>query len=293
MPRRPPSFVSGVFMIGNFACECAGPQNGASTQRVPAAILPRRHRAPAAGILEVHFFVAEERRLVERRLVIGAAERLRIEQVHPAFLAGGRHQLASLEGEDRRRVVRIEIALAQPVPVGRRVVVLQLQLVAGDLDADDAVAVARRIAGRIVDAVAGRGPRGAGRVDHGAAPSPRAAAPGVEVHDLVLRIVEPHRRDAVAGVGVRHPEHVADQVQAPALAGVEHERRLQILAGGGVEHVEHAVAGDEVDRPAPLRIGRTDHRRVAAAARPEEAEVRRIRGLPAAAPRRRGRPGAG
>ena len=33
----PPSFVAGVFMIGNFACEWAGPQNGASTHRVPPA----------------------------------------------------------------------------------------------------------------------------------------------------------------------------------------------------------------------------------------------------------------
>src|SRR5215510_13002634 len=31
----PPSLVSGVFVMGNFICECAGPQNGASTQRVP------------------------------------------------------------------------------------------------------------------------------------------------------------------------------------------------------------------------------------------------------------------
>ena len=36
----PPSFVSGVFMIGKSARECAGPQNGASTQRVP---LPSSH----------------------------------------------------------------------------------------------------------------------------------------------------------------------------------------------------------------------------------------------------------
>src|SRR4051794_13205255 len=33
----PPSFVAGVFMIGNFACEWAGPQNGAIPPRVPLA----------------------------------------------------------------------------------------------------------------------------------------------------------------------------------------------------------------------------------------------------------------
>ena len=31
----PPSLAIGVFMIGALYCECTGPQNGASTQRVP------------------------------------------------------------------------------------------------------------------------------------------------------------------------------------------------------------------------------------------------------------------
>ena len=82
--------------------------------------------------------------------------------------------------------------------------------------------------------------------------------------------------DAVPGVGVRHPEHVPDQIERPALAGVEHEGGCRSSPVAAFERAEHAVAGHEVDRPAALRIGGADHRRVAAASRPEEAEVRRI-----------------
>ena len=49
----------------------------------------------------------------------------------------------------------------------------------------------------------------------------------------------------------------------------------EVFAVGGVEDVQHAVAGDEVHRPAALRVGRTDDRRVAAAARTQEAELPR------------------
>ena len=58
--------------------------------------LPGRERAPASHVLKVHFLVAEERRLVQRRLVIGAARRLRIEQVDAALLARRGNQLAAL-----------------------------------------------------------------------------------------------------------------------------------------------------------------------------------------------------
>src|SRR3954466_7079663 len=61
-------------------------QNPSCSRRV----LPRREPAPAAGILEINFLVAEQRRLEQRRLMIGAAERLRVEQIHPALLARGR-----------------------------------------------------------------------------------------------------------------------------------------------------------------------------------------------------------
>ena len=158
----------------------------------------------------------------------------------------------------------------------RRVVVLQLHLAVRRLHADDAVGVARRIAGRVVDAVAGRRPRGAGRIERDAAAAPRAAAAGVEGHHLVLRIVEVHRRDRDAGVGVRHPQRAAVERQRPPLAGVEHVGRLEVLAGRRVEDVQHPVAGDEVDGAAALRVGRADDRRVAAAAGLQEPELARI-----------------
>ena len=241
-----------------------------------AAVLPRAQRAPAAHVLEVDFLVAEQRRLERRRLVVLTARRLRIEQIQPAFLARGGNQLTSLVLEDRRRVVRIEVALAQPLPVGRRVVVLQFQLTVLDVHADHAVGVARRIAGQVVDAVAGGGPGRAGGIHGHAAPAPGAAAAGVPRHHLVLGVVDAHGRDRRAAIRRLHPQRVADEVQRPALSTVELVRRLKVGAVGGVDDVQHAVAGDEVDRPPALRVGRTDHRRVAAAAGLQEAETLRI-----------------
>src|SRR6476620_9750498 len=46
--------------------------------------------------------------------------------------------------------------------------------------------------------------------------------------------------------------------------------------------MEHAVARDEVDRPAALRVSRTNHRRVAAATGLKETKVRWILRLPGA-----------
>ena len=239
-------------------------------------ILPGRQRAPAAGVLKVDFLVAEQIALVERRLIVGSAGRLRIEQEHAALFARRGDQLPPLVGEDGRRIIRIEIAFLQPRPILRREVALQLQLVPHHVHADDAVAVARRIRGDVVDAVAGREPCGSARIDRRPTPAPRAAASGVERHHLVPRIVHLHRGDADPGVGVRHPQHVADQVERPAFADVEHVRRFEIAAVGGVHDVQHPVAGDEIDRAAALCVGGPDDRRVAAATGPQEPEARRI-----------------
>ena len=156
--------------------------------------------------------------------------RLRIEQVQPAFLAGGRHQLASLVVEDRRRVVRIEIALAQPVPVGRRVVVLQFQLPL------PRCARRRRCWRSAADRWSDRRcRRRSWSTPCRSSPSPRRAGPRrrrcrrCKFITLCCGIVEraPPRSMSPAYV-VCHPEHVADEIQRPALAGVEHVRRLQI-----------------------------------------------------------------
>ena len=57
---------------------------------------------------------------------------------------------------------------------------------------------------------------------------------------------------------------------------MKHERRLKLFAVGGVDRVQHSIAGDEIDWPPSLRIGRADDRRVAAAAWPQKPEVNRI-----------------
>ncbi len=51
---------------------------------------------------------------------------------------------------------------------------------------------------------------------------------------------------------------------------MKHVRRLDIVAGRRIDDVQHAVAGDEIDLAAPLRIGRSNHRCRAAAAGPKE-----------------------
>src|SRR3954465_12083568 len=53
---------------------------------------------------------------------------------------------------------------------------------------------------------------------------------------------------------------------------MKHVGLFEILAGGCVQDVEHSVAGDEIERTPPLRIGRTDNGCVAAAAGTEKSE---------------------
>ena len=238
--------------------------------------LPGRERAPASHVLKVHFLVAEERRLVQRRLVIGPARRLRIEQVDAALLARRGDQLAALVHERHWGVVRIEVAFPEPVPVPRRVVVLELHLAVDETHPDDAVGVARRIARRVVGAVTGRRPCGAGRIERDAAAPPCATAPRVERHHFVLRIVEIQSRDRDAGICVRHPERSAVERQRPPLARVEHVGRFEVFAGRRVQDVQHPVARDEIDSAPALRVSGADDRRVAAAARLEEPELPRI-----------------
>src|SRR5688572_30707249 len=115
-------------------------------------IFPARHAAPDAGGLEVHLFVAEQRRTIERRLMVRTAGRLGIEQVYATLLTARNHQFATLERKDGWSHLHIEVTLVQPHPVRRLEPILQLELVAFHTSTDQPVAV--NLVGRIISAVA-------------------------------------------------------------------------------------------------------------------------------------------
>src|SRR5204862_6240868 len=80
-------------------------------------ILPRADRPPHAARVERLRVVADERRRVERRPMILAAERIAIEQPDPAFLARADEELASLVIERDGRRVHVEVAPPEPVRI--------------------------------------------------------------------------------------------------------------------------------------------------------------------------------
>ena len=140
-----------------------------------ARILPGGHRAPHAFGIEGLIVVAQQRRGVERRAVILAAERLAIEQPHPAFLARADEELPSAVVERHRGDVHVQIARPHPVGVRRREVVDELQLlVVVELGADDGVAEALGL--RAEHRVAGHHVDDAFRRHRRAPPAPHAAA---------------------------------------------------------------------------------------------------------------------
>ena len=106
-------------------------------------LFPRRQRAPDAGAGEVHFFVADERRAVDGRAVVLAAERGGVEQPDPALLAGLHGVLAAFEVEHGTGDVDVEIALSEPEGVRRRVPVDHLHCLGRRvlLGGDDGLAV--------------------------------------------------------------------------------------------------------------------------------------------------------
>ena len=115
------------FSMGALNAECFGPQIGVSTQRVPLASsqLAIDPQMPADAKLTSSLQMSG--RAVERRAMIVAADGLGVHQVHAALLAGVHHQFLALVVEDGGRHLHIEIALHQPLGVGRSVVVHQQQ----------------------------------------------------------------------------------------------------------------------------------------------------------------------
>src|ERR1700722_19371960 len=90
-------------------------------------IFPTRKSAPAPTILEVDLLIAEKIGAEERLLMLRPADGAGIEQRQTALLAGSGNQLLAMKVKDRRRVVGIEIALLQPLPVGWNVIVLECE----------------------------------------------------------------------------------------------------------------------------------------------------------------------
>src|ERR1700722_14507847 len=106
--------------------------------------------------------------------MVRTAGRFRIEQVDAALLASGDHQLTSLEGEDRRSHLHVEVSLLQPNPVGGLEPILQRQLVPFDVRADQAVAV--NMIGRVIPAIPRRSPSRSARIDGRTAAAPQSPA---------------------------------------------------------------------------------------------------------------------
>ena len=244
-------------------------------------VLPRRERAPRARRREVHFLVADERRAVDRRAVVLAAERAGVEQPDAAFLARLHGVLAALVVEHRAGDVHVEVALAQPEGVGRRVPVLHLHRLGRRvlLRRDDRLAE-DLLLGEVV-AVAAAGVHAAVLADRRPEPRPQSAAAGIEAADLLRREVEAVElvRIAAAALRRRRVEHVVVQVQPVRLA-VRRKEQLggrPILAGGRVELAQPAVPRDRVDRVLAGRRRGRDERRGRQSARAERVGTRRRR----------------
>ena len=152
-------------------------------------VFPRRERAPQAGGRELHFLVADERRAVDRRAMILAAERAGVEQPDAAFLARLDGVFLALVVEDRAGDVHVEIALAQPDGVRRRVPVGHLERLRRRvlLHRDDRLPE-DLLLGEVV-AVAAAGVDAAVLADRRPEPRPQAAAARVEAADLLRREV--------------------------------------------------------------------------------------------------------
>ena len=226
-------------------------------------ILPGRQRAPDAGLREVDHFIADERRAVHRRPMIVAADRLRVHEVEAALLAGVHHVLFALVVENGGRHLHVEIALDQPLGVGRSVIVHQVQTLGLGilLHADDAVAVESVL--RIPAAVARSGVHGPIRADRRTGASPHAAARRSPTPHLVggQIVGVGHVRIAAAALRAVRVDHVVEQVHGVRLAVGRHElrRRSDVLAVGSVHLPQAAIPRSRVDRvlARALRRGRS------------------------------------
>ena len=194
--------------------------------------------------------------------MIVAADRLCVHQVGTAFLAGVHHQFPAFVVEDRRRDLHVQVALEQPLGIGRAVVVHQLQGLRHRilLHTDDAVAIHSVL--RVPAPISRSRVHGSVRADCWAGAAPHSAACRTPGADLVGReIVRVHHvritAAALRGVCVNH---VVDKVQRVRLPIRRHElcRWRHLFAVRHVEAMEHAVPGSGVDGVLTRRVRRPD-----------------------------------
>src|SRR6185369_17824149 len=81
-------------------------------------IFPTRHASPNTCGSEINFFVAKQRRAIQRRLMVFTSGRIRVEQVDSTFLTAGNHQLSSFVFENCRRYLHIQVTFDEPRPIG-------------------------------------------------------------------------------------------------------------------------------------------------------------------------------
>ena len=243
-----------------------------------ARILPGRHGSPHAFRIESLIVVAQQRRGVERRAVVLAAERLAIEQPHPAFLARADQELPSTVVEGHRRDVHVQIAGPHPIGVARREVVDELQLLVGvELGGDNGVAEAAGLG--VEQRVAGHHVHDALRRNGRAATTPHAAASRMERARLARRqVVRVHRvRNAAAALRRGRVDDALDDVQRIGLAVGRHELLggRDVRAVGRVDLAEPPVPADRVNRVLARR--HLFHRRIRRLAAQAERVVDRAR----------------
>ena len=215
---------------------------------------------PVAGV--GHVFIGHEVGAEQRCAMVVAAERRRIQQIDPSLLAGARQILlvAKLE-HDRSHIPHVEILTRDPLAIGRRVIVGELYLSAGERE--DGVG---ELAGlRVPRPVASFGEdRATFRDGHsGPAPDARSRRSRLKIVDRVLWHVQVdgvHAGEhAVAALRDRGVEHPAGQVQAPVLpeSRDEGKRRELVFSIDRTDGMQPSIARNRVDGfgPAVLRYG--------------------------------------
>ena len=232
---------------------------------MPFGLLPRRERAPRTGGGEVDVLVADERRAIDRRAMILAAERARVEQPQAALLARLHQVLLALEVEDGPGHIHVEVALAQPEGVRRRIPVLQLERFGLRvlLHADDRLPV--DLALRIVVAVAGPRVDRAVLANRRTGARPQTAAARQVLTDLLRGEVVAVERVGIAAAALsrRRIDDALPQVQPIGLA-VGRQKRLRRRRVGARRHVERpqpSVPRHRVDDVAAGRFRWCDDRR--------------------------------
>src|SRR6185312_3326972 len=127
LERRDAAILRGRLIHGwKFELRVSRPPERRQNPARAGRIFPARESAPASHILKVYFFIAEQRGPEKRGVVIGATNVLWVEKIETAFLSGGDEILFAFPREDGRGVVRVEVAMPEPRPVGGREVIVDV-----------------------------------------------------------------------------------------------------------------------------------------------------------------------